>query len=68
MAMDGFTLVGQRVRARRTVEQAPLDSAPAVPRSTVGHVEDFDDLAELYAVDFGDPYGVVLCGRDEIDP
>jgi hypothetical protein len=65
--MDGCALVGRRVWARWRVEQSPLDPTPAVPPRTVGDVEDFDALADLYAVDFGDPYGVVLCSRCEID-
>jgi hypothetical protein len=51
-------------RSRRRIEQSPLSDAPAVPRGTAGTVEDESD--GWYWVDFGEPYGVVCCDRDDL--
>ena len=53
------------VIARRTIRQSPLDDAPDVPRGTVGYLED-EDFDDILIVDFGEPYGAVLCEPDEV--
>jgi hypothetical protein len=52
------------VIARRCIEQSPLTDAPSVPKGTRGHIDDYDEPFVL--VDFGEPYGVVLCDLDEV--
>jgi len=52
------------VIARRRIEQSPLTDAPAVPRGTVGYVDDED--FELLIVDFGEPYGHVICEPEDV--
>lgn len=54
------------VRARQRIEQSPLSEVPAVPKGTEGLVSDFDRCAQLFVVDFGAPYGDVLCERSEL--
>jgi hypothetical protein len=55
------------VVARCSIEQSPFSDAPRVPRGTEGYVEDvLADSDGLLAVDFGDPYGVVLCSPEEV--
>lgn len=63
---DPLNVVWRRATASRRIEQSPLSDDPPVPRGTAGYVQDWDSLDELYAVDFGKPYGVVLCCVDEI--
>lgn len=64
--MSRTAAIGRSVASVRRIEQSPLDDAPAVPPFTHGTVEDWDGLSGLYAVDFGQPYGVVLCLPEEI--
>ena len=64
--MSPWALIGYRVRAAQHIQQSPLSDDPAVPINTVGVVEDWNSLDQVYAVDFGDPYGVVLCLAEEI--
>lgn len=52
------------VIARCIIRQSPLDAAPDVPRGTVGHLEDYDEPFVL--VDFGEPYGTVICDLKEL--
>ncbi len=61
-----FDLVHRLVRARVDIQQSPLHKAPPVPKGTRGTVDDYDDLDALYVVDFGNPYGHVLCDASEI--
>jgi len=63
---DPLNVVGRRVTSLRLIEQSPLSDDPSVPRGTAGDVQDWDLCNKLYAVDFGDPYGVVLCCAEEI--
>ena len=58
--MDG---AGNVVAVRR-IEQSPLSDAPAVPRGARGYVEDVD--APWLLVDFGEPYGVVICDPRDV--
>lgn len=60
MRKDG----ADNVTARRQIAQSPLTEAPAVPRGSVGHIEDEAD--DLYWVDFGEPYGVVACEPQDL--
>lgn len=65
------THVGSSVRTTRTIYQAPRSTDPNVPRGTVGSIEDYDWINRrrgevVFAVDFGDPYGVVIVSPDEI--
>jgi len=56
------------VRANRRIEQSPLCDAPCVPAGALGSVEDdLRDSDGLVAVDFGKPYGTVLCYPGEIE-
>lgn len=55
---------GGNVRARRLIPQSPLTEAPDVPSGARGHIDDYDDPYIL--VDFGDPYGVVICDPSEL--
>lgn len=64
--MSRTAAVGRSVASVRRIEQSPLDDALAVPPGTHGTVEDFDHASMLYAVDFGERYGVVLCMPEEI--
>ena len=64
--MSPWALVGYRVRAVQQIQQSPLSDDPPVPTNTIGTVEDWDALAQVYAVDFGNVYGVVLCLAEEI--
>lgn len=59
--------VGEWVRARRNINQVPLCEDPDVPRGTIGSVEDDIEIDSLLAVDFGIPYGVVLCDAFELE-
>jgi hypothetical protein len=52
------------VVARRLIEQSPLTDAPPVPRGTRGYLEDEDEPWLL--VDFGEPYGVVICEPSDV--
>ncbi len=56
----------RRVVARYTIQQSPSSSAPAVPKGTVGSIEDYAD--GLLWVDFGDPYGTVAAEDRELSP
>lgn len=48
------SLVGQYVKAKRAIEDSPLAEQDAsVKRGAVGYVEDYDNLANLLYVDFG---------------
>ncbi len=58
--MDG----AGNVIARRRIEQSPLSDVPAVPRGTVGYLDDTD--FELLIVDFGEPYGHVICEPEDV--
>jgi len=60
MRKDG----ADNVTAQRRIEQSPLSDAPSVPRGTHGHLEDED--APWLLVDFGEPYGVVLCEASDL--
>ena len=57
-------MTGSVVTAKRTIEQSPLDGAPAIRRGTQGHVEDEAD--DYLWVDFGEPFGVVACEESEV--
>lgn len=52
--------------AKRTIYQSPLSDAPDVPKGTRGTLEDDDTCDGMLFVDFGDPYGVVMCSADEV--
>lgn len=58
--MDGYG----GVVAKRTIQQSPLTDAPDVPLGARGHLEDEDE--PWLFVDFGEPYGVVLCERGDV--
>jgi hypothetical protein len=60
MKKDG----ADNVTARRRIEQSPLTDAPDVPRGLSGRIEDED--APWLLVDFGEPYGVVICSTDDL--
>lgn len=53
------------VIARRRIQQSPLTDAPDIPKGTHGHIEDEDRPYLL--VDFGEPYGTVICSWDDIE-
>lgn len=55
------------VVARRRIEQNPLALPPVVPVPTgrYGHIEDMGCDDDIY-VDFGEPYGVVLCSSEDL--
>jgi hypothetical protein len=53
--------------ADRLINQSPLSTDPNVPKGTQGIVSDFDDMAGVYIVDFGLPYGDVICSPEELD-
>lgn len=52
------------VVARRRIEQSPLTDAPAVPKGANGYLDDVDEPYVI--VDFGEPYGHVLCEPEDI--
>lgn len=63
-----WDLVGRTVRARRTIRQSPLSGDPDVPAGTLGSCVDYDGCGDpTYFVDFGAPYGTVLCEPTEIE-
>lgn len=53
------------VIARHRIEQSPLSEAPDVPRGTIGYLDD-EDFDDILIVDFGDPYGHVVCEPEDI--
>lgn len=55
-----------KARAKRVIEQSPLSDSPAIPKGTIGEIEDTDQTNGLLVVDFGTRYGHVLCSPDEI--
>ena len=68
--------IGATVRARRLIHQSPCavdedtgEPPPDVPKGRTGSLDDVDaidpDCTNAF-VDFGAPYGVVLCSPDEI--
>lgn len=59
-----------QVTAKYDIEQAPSSDDPVVPAGTGGEIQDVDDVSEGYRVffvDFGEPYGVVMCEADELE-
>ncbi len=64
----GSPVAPRFVSAAHRIEQSPTSGDPAVPRGAVGSVEDIidEDYGFLLAVDFGAPYGVVLCEPSEV--
>lgn len=64
---DPADLVGLRVIALKVIDAAHA-GAPAVPAGTPGRVEDYDESEGHYHVDFGEPWGFVLCDPKEITP
>lgn len=54
------------VKAKKKIEQCPLSDAPDVPAGTLGTIEDKDYCCDLLLVDFGEPYGVILCAPTEV--
>lgn len=54
------------MQAKKTIHQSPLSDAPDVPKGTCGTLEDEDMCDGLLYVDFGEPYGVVMCSADEV--
>jgi hypothetical protein len=52
------------VTARRVIQQSPLSDAPPVPAGRRGSLDDEAD--GFFLVDFGGPYGVVLCDPSEV--
>jgi hypothetical protein len=56
----------ESVIAKRVIHQCPLSLSPDVPRGTRGTLEDQDGCSGDVFVDFGQPFGVVLCDPTEI--
>jgi len=54
------------LKAKHIIRQSPLSDAPDVPEGTVGTLDDIDQAAELLVIDFGEPYGHVLCDAGEV--
>lgn len=54
------------MQAKNKIYQSPLSNAPDVPKGTRGTLEDTDTCDELLYVDFGEPYGVVICSAEEV--
>jgi hypothetical protein len=61
-----FTLIGQKVRATRTLHDAPSADDDRIPRGTVGVIDDYDSSSDLFVVDFGSRYGHVLVDWPEV--
>lgn len=61
-----MTFVGQRVRTTKKIDQPPRSKDPAVPRGTIGLIEDYLGPEGSFMVDFEAPYGVLECYWDEI--
>jgi len=55
------------VRARHDIPQGPLAEAPAVPAGLEGTVVSWDEIDGALWVDFGEPYGVVICRWEDVD-
>jgi hypothetical protein len=56
--------LSDRVRASRLIRQSPLGDAPDVPAGTLGFIQ--DEVAGVVYVDFGYPWGVVICDKSEL--
>jgi hypothetical protein len=55
------------VRARHEIRQSPLIDAPHVPAGEEGEVVLWDEVDGALWVDFGEPYGVVICRWDDVE-
>ena len=59
---------GYKVHAIVQITQARVSDKPHVPAGTSGQVVGADDFdPPMMLVDFGQPYGQVLCDLDEVE-
>ncbi|GEM_PF-4920635 len=55
------------VRARHPISMGPLSELPDVPEGLEGTVVLWDEVDGALWVDFGEPYGVVICRQEDVD-
>ena len=55
------------VRARHVIRQSSLIDAPDVPAGEEGSVVLWDEVDGALWVDFGEPFGVVICYWEDVE-